>query len=317
MSAAAAEPNVEVMTRTETSAPSTAPGLHPERSPAPRLPVWARVLLTILALVVTPSGVALPYYALLMAAGIPLDEPGAVDPGLELLLFAGQCVLTLGVYLLLSWALMRGLDRRPFRALGLALNQRAAVGLAAGTGISLAALLLSQGLSAVAGWGREMELPAFAAEPVWVIVLYMVLLAFVLQGIGEEVLFRGYLLRSLSRRPHLAVMVSAAAFMLPHLRSSGGQQSALEHVVYLTIPFAFGLSAGYLALAVGSVWAAIGIHAGFHVATAVGVAMGLSLEGPAPWLTVAVLHGLAALVIARRIPASRYAQISAEGPYGV
>lgn len=273
------------------------------------------MLLTILALLLTAS-VAIPYYVLLGLAGVPLDDEATLPLGLELLLFTGQCLLTLAVYLLISWALVRGIDRRPFRALGLAPSRRALLGLGAGMGISLLALLLSQGFVALMGWGRTMELPAFAGEPAWAIISYVLLLAFVLQGIGEEVLFRGYLLHSLSRRPHLATLLSAAAFMLPHLASSGGQRSVLEHLIYLAIPFSFGLSAGFLALAVGSVWAAVGIHAGFHVATAVGVALGLALEGPAPWLAVAILHALAALLIARRIPASRYAQIRAEGPYG-
>ncbi|WP_246956029.1 hypothetical protein [Brachybacterium sp. Marseille-Q7125] len=42
---------------------------------------------------------------------------------------------------------------------------------------------------------------------------------------------------SLARRPRLAVIIAAIAFTIPHLASSGGQQSALQHVLYLAVPY--------------------------------------------------------------------------------
>lgn len=288
---------------------------EPHTTTEPRLPLWARAILAILALQVAAWS-AVPYWAVLQALGVEASGPGAASIGLQVLLLAGQALITLSLYLGLSALLVRRVDRRPVRALGLAVTPRAIGGLGLGMGISLVVALAAYGLVTALGIGREMPLPVDEDMPTWLLIAYVLILAFVLQGIGEEALFRGYLLQSGSRRPHRAVLVSAIAFTLPHLLSQGGQQGLLEHLVYLVIPFGFSLSAAYLAIAMRSVWAAVGIHAGFHVATAVCLALGMLIEGPALWAVLGTLHAIAGVVIARFIPRERWAKVAAAGPYG-
>src|SRR5699024_12769186 len=57
---------------------------------------------------------------------------------------------------------------------------------------------------------RSSDLGDSGVLTVLAMVAFLVLRAFVLQGIGEEVLFRGYLMQSLRRRPVIAVLVAAA-----------------------------------------------------------------------------------------------------------
>src|SRR5699024_238321 len=129
-------------------------------------------------------------------------------------------------------------------------------------------------------------------------IVVILLQAFVLQGIGEEVMFRGYLMQSLRRRPMLGIFVTAVAFTVPHLMSSGGQQNWVDRVVYLAMPFGFALSAGFLAVALRSVWAAIGVHGGFHVANFVVGSLGwLAVNGTAVYVAFGLAHLIAAIVI--------------------
>lgn len=265
----------------------------PSDRPRPRLPWGARVALTMVAMIVAAFG-ALP---LMLIPGFAAAS-ASHDPMTAVLALLALCTLTCAVYLLLSWALMRGIDCRPFRDLGLAITPRAVLGLLAGMGIALVATLVGTGLVQFLGIGR---MPAgemnFGQAPLWMLVIALLAQAFLLQGIGEEVLFRGYLQRSLPHRPAMAVLISAAAFGIMHLVSKGGQENMLERVIYLAVPFGFALAAGFLALRMGTTWAAIGIHGGSHVASAIAAALGLVAEGPAQWLVVGVLFALAGVAV--------------------
>lgn len=83
---------------------------------------------------------------------------------------------------------------------------------------------------------------------------------------GLELLCRGYLMQSLRSRPVLAVLGAAVVFTIPHLLSQGGQEKLGERFAYLAIPFGSALTAGVLGVALRSVWAAVGVHGGLHVA---------------------------------------------------
>ena len=63
-----------------------------------------------------------------------------------------------------------------------------------------------------------------------------------------------------------AVALSVSAFSLLHLLSDGGQAGLLERIVHLAMPAGFSFAAAMAYLASGSTWAAIGVHAGFHIA---------------------------------------------------
>lgn len=94
--------------------------------------------------------------------------------------------------------------------------------------------------------------------------------------------------------------ISAAVFAVCHLTSRGGQESTWERFVYPIVPFGFSLLAGALLLITGSLWAAVGVHAGFHVATVINtVWLGVG-NGPELWAAAGIVLGLVGAVLLRR-----------------
>lgn len=296
--------------------PSPTPSPAARTTLTPRLPLWIRVLLPmILFLPIASSGALL---LLIPGFGDLMDRPDAAGAA-AYVLFAG---LTMAAYLLVSWGLLRWVDRRPVQELGLRPDARALLAVLLGCAIALLLMLLAAGAVGVLGLSASVaattgtEQSAAMTLPIVVMtVLLVVVRGFVLQGIGEEILFRGYLLQSLRHRPVLAVLLAALAFAVPHLASGGGQQNALEHVLYLAMPLGFAISAGFLAIALRSVWAAIGIHGGFHLANFVAVVLGIGVDSPAMWVALGALHLLAGIVIAAATPRRRWAEVRADGPY--
>lgn len=90
-------------------------------------------------------------------------------------------------------------------------------------------------------------------NPVMIIIF---LLAFVLQGMGEEALFRGCLMTSLARRydPWVAILVSSVMFAIFHM---GNPNFSLIAFVNITL---FGIFAGVFMMKRGSIWAVGAIH---------------------------------------------------------
>jgi membrane protease YdiL (CAAX protease family) len=235
---------------------------------------------------------------------------------ITVLAYVPVTALTLAGYLLAAWLLVRWVDRRRFADLGLRLDRTALLGLLVCLVASLVIALVVGVAANLLDLGRTVEDVSAGAAGISPLALLAVVLlqAFVLQGIGEEVLFRGYLLQTLRRRPIAAVLIAAVVFTIPHLLSSGGQQGLLERFLYLAIPFGFAISAGYLMIALRSTWAAIGIHGGFHVATFVVAQLGFTNDGPAVWLVLGALHALLGVVVALRIPRSRWDEVREHGP---
>lgn len=280
----------------------------------PRLPAWARAVVPgVLFLPAASAGLIL----MLVPGFASLMEGRGLTP---ILAFTVYAAVVLAAYVLISWALVRWVDRRPFRSLGLRPGRRALVALLAGYGIAQVIALLVQGPAHVLGIGRSIPPEELAAQMAGVSLLTVVAVSlvrsFLLQGIGEEVLFRGYLLQTLRRRPVLAVLIAAVVFTIPHLASSGGQQDAVERLLYLAIPFGFAISAGFLAIALRSVWAAVGIHGGFHLAMAVTMLLELTADGPAVWLMFGLAHTVVGVVVAVLIPRRRWDEVREHGPYG-
>lgn len=118
----------------------------------------------------------------------------------------------------------------------------------------------------------------------------------------EELPFRGYQLAAWRVPPVVAVVLSALVFTVPHFASRGGQESAVERVLYLAVPFGMGILAGSFVLLTRSVWAAVGVHAGWHTALLVGAIAGFG-NGPVFWVAcgaVATTIGAGAMVVAHR-----------------
>lgn len=109
-----------------------------------------------------------------------------------------------------------------------------------------------------------------SASPL-VIVLFFI--AFVLQGMGEEVLFRGYLMTSLTRRHNVwvAIIVSALTFSAFHIPNAN-----FSIIAFINITL-FGIFAGVFMLKRGSIWAVGAIHTAWNFLQ--GNIFGISVSG--------------------------------------
>jgi len=111
------------------------------------------------------------------------------------------------------------------------------------------------GWLAVSGW-RWNEAPTAA----WLRSLWLALLANLLAAVGEEAMFRGYLLPGLRRAwgKGAALLIMAVLFAVPHLLVSGAAQT---HWAVFTAALALpGLMLGWTALRSGDLWLPVGIH---------------------------------------------------------
>jgi membrane protease YdiL (CAAX protease family) len=89
-------------------------------------------------------------------------------------------------------------------------------------------------------------------------------IAGLLAPIGEEILFRGLLLRAMRRHfvPEVAIGLSAAVFALSHLLDP-----SLGTVAIVPALFALGVISGVAAVAVGDLSVSIPLHIGFNLVT--------------------------------------------------
>lgn len=289
---------------------ATAPiSVPPDRQAPPRLPAWVRVILTIVAMLST----FLLAQPVVMLLGL---SRASQNPDPRVALASG--LVTFGIvllsYLMVTLLLTRFVDRRPLSVLGLRVSLRSMASLLGATALAAAVVLLVRFVVQLCGGGEPLT-AGTAGIPLWMVIVLGLGQAFLLQGIGEEVLWRGYLMQSLSARPVLAVWVSAAAFASVHLISKGGQQNALDHILYLVTPFGFALLAGYLAMLTRSVWPAVGIHGGFHTGNLVANLLGVNDVSITQGLATAAVMTALALVIATRITPQRWAEVARRGPY--
>lgn len=232
--------------------------------------------------------------------------PGAVDVfggsspwgfALALLLQA----LVLGTVVLSVGGWMRWIERSPIRAAGWRWGRRSILWLLLGICVAAASLVAVVAVLPAIGPVRDDE-ALFGSQAVtpWTIpllVLYYLGLAFVQQAIPEELIFRGMLLWRMRERPVVAVAVTTLAFTVIHLVSNGGQRSAWEHVLYLAQPFGFALLAVGLLLWTGSLWAAVGVHGGFHVGNYLAAGFLPEVDPVTSWLAVGGVQTLIGLAL--------------------
>ncbi len=273
--------------------PSTAPHAEPDRV-GPRWPAWVRVVAAvgvIFGLLVATSLLTAPLVGLL---------PDTVATSVALRV--GQHLVFFLLVIAAFTVLVRKVDRRHPAEIGLRITRWSLPFLILGVGVSTFAQVIAAPLAGLLGELRLMPPPTMDV-PVLLVVLLVVSQAFLLQGLPEELVFRGYILVTLSARPWVAIGTSVGAFTALHLLSSGGQQGLVERLLYLAMPLGFAVSATGLALLLKSLWAAVGIHAGFHWATMVGASQGMG-DGPALWITLGAVHlaiGVITLVRWQRI----------------
>lgn len=261
----------------------------------PRFPEPVRVLIAFVALV---AAIFLPLLPQLPLAR--MIDVRAMSLGTQVALGVVFLALTTALAYVFVVLAARHIDRVPLAAYGLGRSAGRTLG-ALGIGLLIAVLVMvaTAGVAGALGWSRPMDDVTQGVPMVWA-VIHLLGLAFLLQGIPEELIFRGYLLTTLRRHGWAAsVWISAAVFGVAHLISAGGQEGWVERVLYLAGPFGFAVAAGALRLLTDSVWAAVGIHAGAHVGTFIAGLLGLSVEGPFPWIVSGVVFTLVGVVVLR------------------
>ncbi|MFN8049675.1 MAG: CPBP family intramembrane glutamic endopeptidase [Ancrocorticia sp.] len=174
--------------------------------------------------------------------------------------------------LVLIWLYNKFVDRRPFKVNGIRIDRRTVPALLIGTSISLVVIVPA---SVLLGNLGLVEVITFTSpEPFWVGVLNTILLGFVMQGATEEFIWRGWLSQSVGGSWQRQALITSVAFGLIHIISNGGHASIWEGALYITAAGAFGFAAAALYFTTGSIWAAVGIHGGLHLANYVAALLG-------------------------------------------
>ena len=164
---------------------------------------------------------------------------------------------------MLCYALRRTLDRGRRVSLHLRLDRRALLWVVGMVLVAVAVNLAVAGIVHALGLAGGNE--GIPDRPWWIMAVTIFSQAFLLQGIPEEIIWRGWLFSSLGETRFAAVS-SVLGFTVLHLLSQGGQQNLLEHLTYLAPPCGFAVTALIVRTISGSTWAAIGVHGGFQVA---------------------------------------------------
>ena len=211
----------------------------------------------------------------------------------------GSCVLLIHgaavvLALILRYVLGRTLDRGRHVSVGLRIDRRSLLWLA---GMILAALVVDL---VVAGMLHALGLAGgdqpVSQGPLWLVIVESFSIAFLLQGIPEEIIWRGWLFSSLGET-RFAAASSVLGFTVLHLLSQVGQQNLLEHITYLALPCGFAVTAMIVRIVSGSTWPAIGVHGGFHLVNYY-VAEPLHLRtGSITWILQGLLWAAVGLLI--------------------
>lgn len=262
----------------------------------PLLPVtWWGVLIRVIAGTVLMTAANL--------ARVPLHEWAQERwPGEE-----GQMAATSVIFLLTPvivvagvWAWMRWVERAPLTVTGLTRWRTLLPGFLGGLGLVALAVIPAWILLAV--MQPAAQVPTLDGQnveqaPLGLLLLLLLIRAVLLQGLPEELIYRGWFFHVTRHRPWLTLAWTTAAFTLIHLVSSGGQQSMGDHVWYLVMPCGMAVLGGAAVLWRGSVWWAVGTHGGMHICLAVGSAVHPVELGPVAWAVIGVAQILVGAVI--------------------
>lgn len=214
--------------------------------------------------------------------------------GVQLFLGALQSLTIAATAVLIVWALMRWVCGRTLREAGFFLTRRSLPLLLLGV---IASCLVTMPTMMLLGLA-DLDGPSPVIEgSVWGFVVNALVLAFIMQGFPEELVWRGYALQLLERRPVLSVVVCAVLFGVMHLVSLGGGYDVGERIAYLVTPAGFGFLAGALVLLTRSLWPAVGVHGGSHVADLLLTLMGYGEGGATAWVAIGVVYVVAGLVV--------------------
>lgn len=287
------------MTNTAIAPGAAATALGPGPVQTPPVGSWAVILRLLLAFVV---GMAVygPALLLMQLPGMdPRPDALAGNWWMALLKQAGPLLtipfLAIGLLALCS----RWVDRRPFVVTGIRFDRRWLPSLALGTVMSLVVIVPASVLMARLGL---VEIPPNNTnEPLWVVVIYVLVLGFVMQGSTEEFIWRGWLSQSIGGSRQRQAIITSIGFGLIHILSNGGHPTFWQGAIYVTSAAAFGYAACALYFATGSLWAAVGVHGGLHLANYVAQTLG----GGGGWaleLVQIAVYTLVGVAVMRRLP---------------
>jgi len=268
-------------------------------NPAGKLSVGGKILRVVCAVIVMAVS---DFFVILVSYILMTLIPGlrgmgnSADLGWEIkvlaLLVNGVAVLAA---LLMCYVLMRTLDRGRGVSLHLRPSVSGGVWMVAMIVVAAVVLWATVGIThALGGQGQVMGSSGSTLSNQ--LIFGGIATGFLLQGIPEELVWRGWFFSSMGST-RAAAVTSVLVFTVLHLISQGGQQNVLEHVIYLANPLGFAIAAMAVRIVSGSTWAAIGVHGGFHLANALlGERLG-ALEGPTTWVVAGLLWAAVGAVI--------------------
>ncbi|MBR5372102.1 MAG: CPBP family intramembrane metalloprotease [Oscillospiraceae bacterium] len=224
------------------------------------------------------AGLHLFSLLLMMGCRRILLAVGAAFCGGTLPAYAAELILLgcTGIPILSYFAYARYIEQRSPRTMGF-LRRGAlwkyAVGALAGTAMTAGAVMIPYLLGAAAYGGSTPEniLPVLGLLPFWMI-----------QGLSEELEFRGYFMLTLGLHasPLSAVCISALAFSLAHIGNAG-----ITHFASVNLLLA-GILLALIFLRTGSIWCGAALHTFWNLAQ--GNLFGISVSGGEQ--SVSVLH---------------------------
>lgn len=265
----------------------------PDRgAPRRRLPLAVAYLLAAIAMLANYLGV-LPWMALTMIPGLSARIQ-AMPAGVQMVFGLLQSLTIALVAVIIVWALMRWVCRGTLREAGLFVSRKSAGMLV--IGVVTSCLVVLPTMFALRAFGLAGQ-PEVIDAPVGLFVIQALILGFVMQAFPEELVWRGYALQLLRNRPIVSVVACSVLFGLMHLASHSGATSVEERIAYLAWPAGFGFLAGALVLATKSLWAAVGVHGGSHLAS---LLLTLSHVGQGlwvAWLVVGAVYLVAGLIV--------------------
>ncbi|MGC3952884.1 MAG: type II CAAX endopeptidase family protein [Propionicimonas sp.] len=272
-------------------------GPGPLQTPAAK--IWSVLLRIVVAQVIMLAGYG-PMLLISQLPGMDATADGrAGNWGLALLKLTGPMLSVPLTALALLWLATRFLDRRPFRVTGIRVDRRTLPALLLGVGVSLAVVVPASVL--LGRLGLVPVYPDNTTAPLWVVVVNILMMGFVMQGIPEEFVWRGWLTQSVGGSQQRQALIAATFFGLAHIVSNGGHASWWEGAIYVLDAAAFGYAAAALYFATGSLWGAVGIHGGLHLANYLAQTLGGG-EGWTLNLVQITLYLLIGAAVMRRLP---------------
>ena len=220
------------------------------------LAVAARVLLTMLAMMGASFGAS-------VGASVVLGS-FAETPAGSMTVFVVVCLAGT----LFAWLLRRFFEGDRAGHLAARWNGGRALG---SFGIGLLAAVLALGstwaIALLSGAASIRSAPPIPLSE-WVTSIMLIIgVSVFLQGIPEEMLWRGYFQTTVTERlrPWTAAVIGAVGFGSMHVVSIGSGGTWASKLIYILMAIGLGLACAGLRVLTGSVWAAAGFHGGMHI----------------------------------------------------